>query len=131
MSDESRSKYYGTPLSEIFLGYIHELKTDIVGFWHIIRMGKDDYSLKGKELHTYIYKVIKILIENGGIPVVGAKHPKIVYKPTTQYGITPDEIAQNILDEWIKNGEKDIDAWTGIFFVTEKFLNSVDNIRKG
>lgn len=104
MNAERRHKIYGSTESEWIASTPVELDIDAVGLWQIEPAGRQGFGLEGEELANHIRRNIYALIEAGAIPVYGGgdgPHDWI-YQP--QYGKTKEEIAENVINEWLAKG---------------------------
>lgn len=103
-------KYFGSTIDESVEKTPNELEIDEVGLWQVIPRGRDSFGLDGNDLIDFTRRHIIALVEWGGVPVIALKHQP-------QYGVTAEEIAENIIAEWLESGGGDPDVG-GIWFAT-------------
>jgi hypothetical protein len=109
MSEESRERYSGTPMSQWMEEIANDLARDAVGIWEIVPDGQIGFGLEGKALIDYVRRQIAVLLARGAVPVRsggGSEHDWIVQ---LQYGSRPDEILENVMREWLADGARDDD----------------------
>ena len=103
MSNELRDKFYGHTIEERIALVPGELQIDAVGLWQIVSFGRQGFDLSGEVLADYLRRNILALLDNGAKPVVAvanAIHGR-GWLPV-DYGNTPDQIANAIIQEWLE-----------------------------
>lgn len=81
-------KYFGTPLSE----------------WIERTPSRDSFSLDGDALKDFARRSIIALVERGAVPVRPSAEKDKFWEQQSQYGKSPEEVAENVLNEWQKSG---------------------------
>jgi len=100
----------------------NELPFDAVGLWQIIPKGRHDFGLSGDKLIDFTRRHILALLARGAHPIrFGESGDK--WEVQTQYGATPEEIAEGIIAEWLASGQKDPDVEGLWFGLPEFYLN--------
>jgi len=110
-------KYFGIPANEWIERIPNELEVDAVGLWQIIPVGRDSFNLSGADLEDFTKRSIIALINRGAVPVRPARAMDGFWEKQLQYGNSPAEIANAIIDEWKVSGvDPDRDGtWFSIF----------------
>ena len=130
MNMDKRYDGYGSTVTEYLTLVPGNMRDDLWGIWGIISAGKAAYEFAGQDLREFIYLNVKVLIEAGGVPIESAKSPWRYYEHATRYGKTPEEIARNVVAEWVEQGEPEIHGYEGIAFAMPEYLESEDNRRE-
>jgi hypothetical protein len=117
-------------VTEYLVCALNEARRDILGIWSILASGKNGYDFHGQDLRDFIYLTVKTIIEGGGIVMESAQDRWRCYQHATHYGTDPDEIARNVVAEWVAQGEPEIHGYQGIAFATPDFIDSEDNRRE-
>ncbi len=104
MINDPIDKYFGIPMSEWIDRVPNELEVDAVGLWQIIPTGRDSFNLSGEELEDFARRCIIALIAKGASPVRPATSNDGFWQHQPQYGKSPEEVANKIIEEW-KNSE--------------------------
>ena len=115
MSKEPRFIGLGTPLGEwiaLTPGSLNDLP---VGMWEIVAHGRTGFRLEGEALTDFVRRSIHALIDAGAKPVVGAGKPD-QWKLQVQYGSNKHEVAEAVIDEWLRQGAHTPEPWTGLWF---------------
>lgn len=99
-------KYFGTSLDEWIERTPNELEVDAVGMWQIVPVGMDSFGLSGEGLEDFVRRSVIALINRGAKPVRPSSQKGICWEKQPQYGNFPDEIAENVLSEWISSEEE-------------------------
>jgi len=115
MNEEPRHRRYGTPLTEYIIQVANELPVDAVGMWQIVPSGRHGFGLEGAALTEYVRRCVVELLSRGAVPVVGGGQSEHEWIVQRQYGSRPEEIAENVLREWLANGAQDEDPG-GLWF---------------
>ena len=115
MNGEPRHKYYGHLLSHYIIQVANELPVDGVGMWQIVPGGRRGFGFEGDALTGYVHRCIAELLSRGAMPVIGGGDTKYDWIAQKQYGSTPEEIIENVVQEWLANGAKDEDPG-GLWF---------------
>jgi len=104
MSIEPVDKYFGIPLSEWIERTPNELEIDAVGFWQIVPIGRDSFGLEDDKLNDFVKRSIIALLEKGAVPVRPSTNEGEAWRVQRQYGSKHDEVAANIITEWLDSG---------------------------
>jgi hypothetical protein len=129
MNMEKKSIFGDETVGQVLECAPRRMLDDISCIGGIISHGKVTFQFRGQELQEYVYLYIKTLIEAGGIVIAadGPEERDQVWMPVARYGMTPEDIARNIVAEWVAQGEPDIDAFVGIAFTMPDYIDSDDN----
>ena len=115
MTREPRHIGLGTPMSE-WIAFTPSSLNDLpVGMWEIIGNGRDGFGLEGEALTDFVRRSVYALIDAGAKPVVGAGKPN-QWKLQVQYGSNRWEIAQAVIQEWLRQGAPTPAPWKGLWF---------------
>ena len=109
MATEPKHIRYGTPMSEWISKTPFCLKDNGSGFWDIVSQ-IDNFGLKGEARIDFVRRTILALLAKGGRPVIASKIQPI-WEETFQYGIKPEEIADNVIAEWLSEGASTEVEW--------------------
>lgn len=115
MTSEPRHTAYGSPMSEwiaLTPGSLNDLP---VGMWDIVYNGRDGFGLEDEPLKDFIRRSIYALVDAGAKPVVQREGSSKWYLQT-QYGSTKLEIADAVIQEWLRQGAPTPKVWTGLWF---------------
>lgn len=93
-------RFFGYSIDESVNRIPNELDYDAVGLWQIIPVGRDDFGLSGLELEEFSKRHIIALLRRGAIPVCASVTTGKFWEPQLHYGSSPEEVADNILQEW-------------------------------
>lgn len=99
-------KYFGISLDEWIERTPNELEVDAVGMWQIVPVGEDSFGLRGEALKDFVRRSVVALVKRGAKPVRPSSQKRLVWEKQIQYGNAPDEIAENVINEWISSGEE-------------------------
>jgi hypothetical protein len=111
MTTEPKSIYHGTPLSEAVENFTYDIQEDNgIGLWAIVPYGHYHFQLNGNDLIDFVRRTILALIAKGGRPVI-ASQTQPIWEETFQYGTKPEEIADNVIAQWISEGAPDRVEW--------------------
>jgi hypothetical protein len=80
-----------------------------IGMWEIVPAGRRGYGLDGQELVTFVKRAVRRLLDHGCRPVKRDPRGPYYWGIQKQYGETIDEIAENIIDDWLGWGAGDPD----------------------
>lgn len=86
--------------------------------WQIVPGGRYGFSLEGGALTNYVRGCLINLLEYRAVPVVGGGRDDpngVCWIAQLQYGSKPEDIVENVLQEWLANGAKDEDPG-GLWF---------------
>jgi len=84
------------------------------GMWVIVDDGRRLFGLEGEALASYIRKSIYALMDAGFKPVIGIG--KNQWKLQVQYGSNKHEVAEAVIQEWLREGARTPEPWTGLWF---------------
>jgi hypothetical protein len=104
----------GAADSDWIRGLINEAQRDPVGFWHIVRIGRENFGLTGTVLEDFVRNFIIELVKSGAEPIMGDKQAAYGWGPFLQYGSDPENIADGLISDW-KNAGVDPDVG-GVWF---------------
>ncbi len=82
--------------------------------WVIVDDGRRLFGLEGEALASYIRKSIYALMDAGFKPVIGIG--KNQWKLQVQYGSNKQEVAEAVIQEWLREGAPTPKPWTGLWF---------------
>lgn len=104
-------------LERYFQDITAEFEVDAVGLWQIVYEQKA-LQLTNEEMDEFLFKLIIHMVNIGAKPVVSDKD---LWCIQTKYGVTPEEIATNVVKEWRQNQntEDSIDDVGGLWFATK------------
>jgi hypothetical protein len=106
---------FGTSMSE-FITYVPGTLNDLpVGMWEIVRDGRWGFGLEGPALTDFIRRCIYSLMDAGAKPVAGAGKPD-AWVLQVQYGSNKHEVAEAVIQEWLRQGAPDYEPWKGVWF---------------
>lgn len=100
MTSLSRRSGSGLTLSEFISHIPDELDVDAVGIWHLVPIAEGDFGLSGADLISFLHRAIIALIDAGAVPVRPAPGSGIEWVRQQEYGETPDQIADAVIEEW-------------------------------
>lgn len=103
MIEPLRDRLFGQTLDEWIEKVPRELPVDAVGLWQIVGFACDGFGLSGKELVQCVRRCLFGLFAKGARPVTGALDNVFIWK-LVPYGETPEEMADNIIGEWLNAG---------------------------
>lgn len=86
-----------------------------VGMWKIVNDGRAGFGLEDEALVDFIRRSIYALIDAGAKPVTDGDKPG-TWVLQVQYGNTKREIADAVIDEWLRQGAPTPKVWTGLWF---------------
>lgn len=115
MTTEPRHIGYGTPMSECIALMPTTLNDLPIGMWQIVDDGRRGFGLEGEALTDFVRRSIYALIDAGAKPVAGGNKPN-QWELQVQYGSNRWEIAQAVIDEWLRQGTPTPEPWTGLWF---------------
>jgi hypothetical protein len=87
---------------------------DPVGMWVIVDEGRRLFGLEGDALASFIRKYIYALMDAGYKPVIGVGNNQ--WQLQVQYGSNKKEVAEAVIMEWLREGAKTPEPWTGLWF---------------
>jgi hypothetical protein len=103
MEKELRDKFYGDTIEERIKKVPAELVIDAVGLWQIVSFGREGFGLSGDKLVDYVRRHLFALFAKGARPVRGALDGVHIWT-LVNYGETPEEMADAIINEWQNSG---------------------------
>jgi hypothetical protein len=106
---------YGTLMSDEIALIPNSLNDLPVGLWELVDQGRKSYGLKGDALASYIRRSIYALMDAGAKPVAGGNKPN-QWKLQVQYGSNKYEVAEAVIQEWLRQGAPTPEPWTGVWF---------------
>ena len=121
MTHEPRHRLYGHTIEEWIALVPGELEIDEVSLRNIVIAGRDGFGLSGEALTNYMRRNIIALLDAGAVPVTSvadAVHGRGLLP--VSYGTMPDEIANAIIAEWLKEGSEE--SWRVLFAPRERCL---------
>jgi hypothetical protein len=129
MNMEKKGLYDDETVAQVLECAPNRMLDDICGIWVVISSGKEGFGFQGQELREFIYLYVKSLIEAGGIVIEGngPEERDKIWSPATRYGVTPEDVARNVLNEWIAQGEPEVGSYEGIAFTMPDYIDSEDN----
>jgi hypothetical protein len=86
-----------------------------VGMWEIVNNGRQGFGLEGEALATFIRRSIYALMDAGAKPVRGVGRPG-QWNLQVQYGSDKHEVAEAVIQEWLREGAPTPKPWTGLWF---------------
>jgi hypothetical protein len=98
----------------------NELPYDAVGVWKIVPDGRMGFGLEGDALIDYVRRQITELVSRGAVPVRGGGQTEHFWIVQRQYGSRPEEIAENVMREWLARGATEEDPGWLWFALPEK-----------
>ena len=104
MIDQIRHRRSGDTIAEWIPMNVVALEDDAVSFSEIILDGQEGFGLSGEQLDAFIAKSIRVLIENGGLPVIGGSGTQFLWLEQSKYGSAPAEVAAAVIAEWKASG---------------------------
>ncbi|MEA2880006.1 MAG: hypothetical protein QOF14_5202 [Hyphomicrobiales bacterium] len=116
MTREPRHISWGTPMSTWIEERIPRPPYDELplGMWAIVDDGRRLFGLEGEALAGYIRKSIYALMDAGFKPVCGVGKNR--WQLQVQYGSSKQEVAEAVIAEWLREGAKTPEPWTGLWF---------------
>lgn len=115
MTSEPRHTAYGSPMSEWIALTPGSLNDVPVGMWDIVYNGRDGYGLEGEPLKDFIRRSIHALMDAGAKPVIASDKPS-KWVLQVQYGSNKHEVAEAVIQEWLRQGAPTPEIWTGLWF---------------
>ena len=115
MTREPRSKLSGEPMSEAIATLPSSLKDLPIGMWEIVDYGRKSFGLEGPSLANFIRRSIHALMDAGAKPVAGGNRPN-KWRLQVQYGSNKYEVAEAVIQEWLRQGAPTPAPWTGLWF---------------
>jgi hypothetical protein len=123
MMEKFRHKYFGRPMSQWIKMVANELPVDAVGMWQIVPDGRHGFGLEGEALTDFVRRCIAELLSRGAVPVIGGGDSGYYWIAQPQYGSKPDEIIENVVQEWVANGARDEDPG-GLWFALPRMCET-------
>jgi hypothetical protein len=123
MIDLHRRGAMGFTVAEFLEGLPSDTDGDGESLWSIVPTGRG-FGFQGTELAEYVRLCVLRLLESGAVPVRhGSDDAVLEWEEQTQYGSSPDEIANAIVAEWLASGGGD-PPWGYLWFVTREVLKT-------
>lgn len=113
MSKARKDSVHGLTKKEWIDRSIQSSKSDPIGLWSIVRIGRRNFGLTENDLTLFVTEFIKALIESGSGPIVGDSESKKWVKLESSSQL-PEQIADEIVRQWISSGS-DPDV-SGVWF---------------
>jgi hypothetical protein len=105
----------GVPVSD-HIAYLPGTLNDLpVGMWEIVPTGRYRFGLEGPALADFIRRCIYSLMDAGAKPVNGGSKPN-QWELQVQYGSNKHEVAEAVIQEWLRQGAPDYEPWKGVWF---------------
>lgn len=79
---------------------VDEAKSDPVGLWEMIKVGRQGFGLSGDELEMFIRGFILEMLRSGAQCVVGDKGARFGWSPVSQYPEEPHAFAESLIADW-------------------------------
>lgn len=118
MTSERREKFFGATVDEVIAGHLGELESDGIAFAGIIGEGRYGFEFSGEELTDFVRRCLTAMLEAGAKPVIGGGGTRYTWIEQPQYGSTTQEIVDNVIAEWLANGDPD---HGGLWFASPRF----------
>jgi hypothetical protein len=118
---EPTHRRYGTPLSE-WINLVGDLDIDAVGLWEIIPAGREGFGLEGPALDDFVRRSLLAHFAYGAFPVRHVPGDPNVWTIQTNYGETPEAMADAIIKEWNAQGRPNPDLGD-LWLATPKIAN--------
>ena len=99
---------FGMLDSEWFQLSINEARSDPIGFWEIVRTGRQGFGLDGEDLETFVFDYVLAMLKSGSNPIVGDRSCSSGWRLVSHYGPSAETAARAIVAEW-KISSKDPD----------------------
>lgn len=112
---------FGTLDSEWFQLSIDEARSDPIGFWEIVKTGRQGFGLEGEDLEAFVFDYVLAMLKGGSNPIVGDRSRSSGWQPVSHYGASAEAAAGAIVAEW-KAALKDPDEssiWFAFPYVWE------------
>ena len=100
MTIEPKQKDTGETIIEVIAKIPNELDYDAIGIWHVVPIGETSFGLSGMSLSDFVRRAIVAILNEGGVPVRHVPGSGYEWVHQSQYGNTPQEIADAIIREW-------------------------------
>jgi hypothetical protein len=113
---QMRDRYSGETVDQCIAGWVAELARDATSLWHIVTDGREGFGLSGPLLIHFVRRSLLALFAAGAKPVIGDVTKVYHWVRLKQYGETPEEMTDAIIDEWQKSGRDPTIG--GIWFAT-------------
>jgi hypothetical protein len=115
MTREPQDRIFGGSMSECIAAMPSTLSDLPVGLWGIVDRGRKSFGLEGKELADFVRRCIHALMDAGAKPVDGGNKPN-QWELQVQYGSNKWEVAEAVISEWLRQGGRTPEPWTGVWF---------------
>jgi hypothetical protein len=123
MIDLKRKRPLGDTVADFIETLSYAIDGDGESLWHIVPAG-DSFGFTGADLSEFVRMCVSRLLEAGAVPVRHSPEgAKLRWTEQTQYGSTPDEIADAIVAEWLRSGGGD-PTWEYLWFVTRRVFET-------
>lgn len=114
MTKEPRDAF-GVTMSEWIADLPLELSELPVGMWMLVPNGRIGFGLEGPALADFLRRCIHRLMDAGAKPVAGGNKPN-KWELQVQYGSNKHEVAEAVIQEWLRQGAPDYEPWKGVWF---------------
>ncbi|MEA2880005.1 MAG: hypothetical protein QOF14_5201 [Hyphomicrobiales bacterium] len=99
-----------------WIAHLHYSLNDIpVGMWRLVPAGRLAFGLEGPALVDFLRRCIHTLMDAGTKPVVKTNKPN-TWELQTKYGRNKHEVAEAVIQEWLRQGAPTPEPWTGVWF---------------
>jgi len=89
-------------------------RSDPVGMWQMVRVGRDGFGLSGSALESFVRRFIEEMVSGGTEPIVGDRSTLSGWNRASVAHFAPNQVADILVDEWRKSGiDPDVD---GVWF---------------
>ena len=94
--------YLKTNLSDLdwFRLSVDEARSDPVGLWEMVKVGRQGFDLGGKELEMFVRDFILEMLGSGAQAVVGDKKASFGWRPLTPCPGDPNAVAESLIANW-------------------------------
>ena len=99
---------YGTTELEWFQRTLDEARSDPVGLWAIVRVGRAGFGLSGGALDRFVFEFVLALLLGGAVPIMADRTRPTGWRPVHRYGRDHQLTARAIVHEW-QESESDPD----------------------
>jgi hypothetical protein len=124
MKNEPRHRDTGGTIGEYASAAAEELEIDAVGLWQIVPVGRNDFGLDGESLADFVRQNLLALFAKGAKPVIGRKGvDHWILKD--DYGTTPAQMADAVIEEWRASGAKDPKPYDSLWFALPKMYEEL------
>ncbi len=79
---------------------VDEAKSDPVGFWEMVKVGRQGFGLSGDELEVFVKDFILEMLRSGAQGVVGDKGARFGWSPVSPCSEDPHAFAESLIADW-------------------------------